>query len=296
MPAETITASPTEQIKLRGHVFYIKRDDRIDPLLSGNKYRKLYSLITMPAGHYRRIVSYGGSQSNAMLSIAALCHRKGWAFDYTSKPLPATLKSAPDGNLHMALSFGMRLHEVAHAQYDDAIRQLAGVTEPDTLFLPQGGADPLARRGITLLAGEIRAWLQQNKLESLNVVTPSGTGTTAYYLATALPEATVITAAMAGSETYLRAQMQMLGSIPENLRILSHERKYHFAQPYSALLEMYHELISAGIEFDLIYGAPMWHTLLLQMEQISGPVLYVHSGGLIGNETMLARYRHKGLL
>lgn len=196
----------------------------------------------------------------------------------------------------MALALGMRLHEVSHAEYENAIQQLRRSTDPATLFLPQGGADPLAQGGLNVLAGEIRTWMQLQGLRSLKVVTPSGTGTTAYYLATALPEATVITAPMAGSETYLRAQMQLLGHIPENLQVLSHEQKYHFARPYRALLQMHHELIAAGVEFDLIYGAPMWHTLLQHMDEISGPILYVHSGGLIGNETMLARYRHQGII
>jgi len=60
------------------------------------------------------------------------------------------------------------------------------------------------------------------------------------------------------------------------------------------LSSSYQMLRSAGIEFDLIYGALMWRTLLQHMDRFEGTVLYVHSGGLIGNETMLARYRYQG--
>ena len=60
-------------------------------------------------------------------------------------------------------------------------------------------------------------------------------------------------------------------------------------------IKIYLELKKAGIEFDLIYAANMWHTLLQHVDAIEDTILYVHSGGLIGNETMLDRYQHKGM-
>ncbi|PJA27935.1 MAG: hypothetical protein CO188_11305, partial [Zetaproteobacteria bacterium CG_4_9_14_3_um_filter_54_145] len=177
-----IAESAVERITLRGREFHIKRDDLIDPLLSGNKYRKLYSLIHTPADQYRRIVSYGGTQSNAMLSIAALCRQKGWHFDYTAKTVASHLKLAPSGNLRVALALGMRLHEVAPEQYQAAVQLLQAESKPSTLLVPQGGADPLARAGIDILAREISQWQQRQQITGLHVVTPSGTGTTAYYL------------------------------------------------------------------------------------------------------------------
>lgn len=99
-----------------------------------------------------------------------------------------------------------------------------------------------------------------------------------------------------GDEDYLLAQLGSLGSVPSNLKILKNSKKHHFAKPYPELLAIYEELIDAGIEFDLIYGALMWQTLLQHMDRFEGTVLYVHSGGLIGNETMLARYRYQGMM
>ncbi|ATX80589.1 1-aminocyclopropane-1-carboxylate deaminase/D-cysteine desulfhydrase, PLP-dependent ACC family [Mariprofundus aestuarium] len=288
--------SGIEHFVLRGREFFVKRDDLIDPLLSGNKYRKLYSLIKTPAETYDDIISYGGTQSNAMLSIAALCHQKGWDFHYTCKLLPEHLKAYPSGNLKLALELGMQLHEVAHEAYEETVRQLRLQRKTSTLFVPQGGADPIAEEGITLLAREISGWQQEQGLDELHVVTPSGTGTTACYLAYALPDAKILTTPTVGDRDYLIHQMEMLGALPPNLRILENEKKHHFARPYPEFLAIYRELKAAGIEFDLIYGTNMWHTLLQHVELIDGAILYVHSGGLIGNETMLNRYFHKGLL
>ncbi|RLL53568.1 pyridoxal-phosphate dependent enzyme [Mariprofundus sp. EBB-1] len=288
--------SAIEPFLFRGHRFLVKRDDLIDPLLSGNKYRKLYSLIHTPAQQYKQLLSYGGTQSNAMLSIAALCHQKSWQFHYTSKPVPAHLKQEPTGNLKLALELGMQLHEVAHDDYDAAISVLKSQAEDGCLFVPQGGADPIARAGIGQLATEITQWQQEHEIESLYVVTPSGTGTTAFYLAEALNNATVLTTPAVGDKAYLLSQMNLLGAVPENLRMLESDKKHHFARPYPELLKIWQELKDTGIAFDLIYGALMWHTLLQHIDSIKGTVLYVHSGGLIGNATMLERYRHKGMI
>jgi len=294
MKHEHCALSRIDRLMFRDMAFFIKRDDLIDPLLSGNKYRKLYSLIQTPAKQYSKLTSYGGSQSNAMLSIAALCHQKGWAFHYTTKPLPAHLKSNPVGNFKMALELGMQLCEVAHNEYEGATLALRSQAEDSTLFVPQGGADPIARHGIDILAQEIQQWRQTRGIEKLSVITPSGTGTTAFYLAKALPDTVVLTTPTVGDKTYLISQIMRLGRVPENLHMLENSKKHHFAKPYPEFLAIYRELKHAGIVFDLIYATNMWHTLLQHFDNIEGVMLYIHSGGLTGNETMLDRYRHKG--
>jgi 1-aminocyclopropane-1-carboxylate deaminase len=90
--------------------------------------------------------------------------------------------------------------------------------------------------------------------------------------------------------------MRRLGPIPSNLTVLQSRKKHHFARPYPELLQIYRELRDKGMEFDLIYGAKMWHDLMELPRSEGEVILYVHSGGLIGNDTMLERYRYKGML
>ncbi len=279
----------------RGHSFYVKRDELLDPLLSGNKYRKLYNLIQTPPSSYEKVISYGGTQSNAMLSLAALCHLKGWEFHYYAKPVASLLKQQPSGNFRQACELGMILHEIEPEHYAAKIEQLRAAAEPANLFIPQGGAAPVAQQGVELLAEEIKAWQDAQNIQHLFIVTPSGTGTTAFYLAAALPQTTVLTTPAAGNSDYLKSQMAKLGVIPDNLTILESEKRYHFAKPYPEFLAIHHELKAAGIEFDLIYGSKMWHVLMQHLQAFTGTILYVHSGGLSGNETMLDRYLHHGL-
>jgi 1-aminocyclopropane-1-carboxylate deaminase len=237
-----------------------------------------------------------------MLSIACLCKAKGWAFDYYAKKLPGKLGADPAGNLRLALEQGMSLHEVPHETYRDLIGSLHS-SFPDarvsvcekTLLLPQGGADPLAKEGVYRLADEIENWRQRLKIDRLNVVTPSGTGTTAFYLAEALGGIGVYTTPLIGDTEYLKAQMGRLGELPKNLTILETAKHYRFGKPYPEFLQVYRQLKEAGVAFDLLYAPKTWLALSEHLEQMEGEVLYVHSGGVSGNASMLTRYREKGL-
>ena len=182
-------ASHLSTIILDGREFLVKRDDLIDPYLAGNKYRKLYTLLNTPKSQYKRIISYGGTQSNAMLAIAAMCKEKEWEFIYYSKPLSKMQKEQNYGNFYVSLSLGMNHVEIGHELYRDYIASLQINSDEATYIIDQGGADKSAKDGLSVLAKEIRE--QNPNLKSL--ATPSGTGTTALFLALALPEYRIYT-------------------------------------------------------------------------------------------------------
>ena len=245
--------TPCEPFRFEGRLFYVKRDDLSHPYLSGNKYRKLHVLLNTPSAQLDTVVSYGGVQSNAMLALAALCRMKGWRFEYAAKTLPGHLANDPQGNLGLALSLGMQLCEVPPDTYDAAVAELMRRrgTETRQAVVPQGGADVSAREGVRMLAEEIRAW-QRGRTLPLTVATPSGTGTTAAFLAEALPEYRVVTATSVGDGDYLVRQIEKLLPLPPNLTILSTPKKYRFGKPDPDLLRMFERLKAAGIVFDLL--------------------------------------------
>lgn len=281
--------SPISKIDLEGRVFYVKRDDLIDPFLAGNKYRKLYTLLQTPSNQFNKIISYGGTQSNAMLAIAAMCKNKGWEFIYYTKPLSDAQKNENCGNFYHAKNLGMLHVEIEHQFYKDFIASLRFNLDEKTFVIDQGGAVEEARLGLEVLAEEIRA---QN-LHVKSLATPSGTGTTALYLALSLPQYRVYTTPCVGDSSYLREQMSALHEIPNNLTILEPQKKHHFAKPYREFLEIQQKLLSAGVEFDLIYAPSLWKCLI---EQTNEEVLYIHSGGVSGNESMMRRYAQKGFI
>ena len=277
--------TPISTVRVDGREFLIKRDDLIDPLLSGNKYRKLYTLLQTPSCALDRVISYGGTQSNAMLSIAKVCHDKKWEFIYYTKPLSKTQKSHPSGNYAHAIELGMQHVEIEYDLYKDFIASLTLQENSRTLLLHQGGAMQTARKGIEQLAKEIQE--QLNDVKAL--ATPSGTGTTALFLARALPEYRIYTTSCVGDSVYLQKQMRAIAPLPSNLTILQSEKKYAFGKPYKEFWQIYTKLKEqTAIEFDLLYAPLMWKMII---EQTDETLCYIHSGGVLGNESMLERYK-----
>jgi len=276
--------SPISKIILDGRNFYVKRDDLIDPHLAGNKYRKLYTLLQTSPETFKKIISYGGTQSNAMLAIASMCQKKGWEFYYYTKPLSSLQKQNPAGNYYHSLQLGMKHIELPLNEYKEFINSLRFNLDEKTFIIDQGGAVSEAKKGLEVLAQEIK----NENTTCRSIATPSGTGTTALFLAKSLPDYKVYTTPAIGDVKYLKEQMSALSEIPPNLIILEPPKKYHFAKLYPEFYEIYKKLLNSGVEFDLLYAPAMWLRLLeLPKEE---EILYIHSGGVSGNETMLKRY------
>src|SRR5258707_1869627 len=76
--------SPVHQIKNKlfdeqGLNVFIKRDDRIHPIIAGNKLRKLkYLLKQAQAENKTHLVTFGGDYSNHLLATAAAAARFGF--------------------------------------------------------------------------------------------------------------------------------------------------------------------------------------------------------------------------
>lgn len=281
-------------MRFNAHSFYVKRDDLFDPLLGGNKFRKLYWLWQCDARNYQQIISYGGAQSNAMVALAKLCQLKQWRFDYYVKTLPKHLQLEHSSNLFVARQLGMQLHEVAHDAFAKTVSELNAIQKEGRLVIAQGGANNMAKIGIQALAQEI---LQQTKMLSRKpwrVVLPSGTGTTAHFLAHYLKayNIEVYTTAIVGDEAYLKKQVASL-EYACALKFFNTRQKWPFAKPKLSYLTTFHELIKqTAIEFDLIYAPRMWQ--LMQEEKFLDEkieTLYLHTGGVSGNASMLERYK-----
>ena len=84
--------------------------------------------------------------------------------------------------------------------------------------------------------------------------------------------------------------LSLVDQLPPNLKVLAPKKKYHFAKPYKEFYELFKKTKDSGVEFDLLYAPQMWQTLL---EQTNENVMYIHSGGMTGNASMLARYKNE---
>ncbi len=271
-------SSQVDEVTFEGRRFFIKRDDLLHHDFSGNKARKLYHFLKADLSAYRAIVSHGSIQSNAMYSLSVLAKRKGLSFIYYADHIPKLLRENPKGNYRHALKNGMQLR---------IGKPEAGAGE---LFISEGGAVKEAQKGIALLAAEIEQWADHTGFANPNVFLPSGTGTTALYLQK-YSRFAIHTCSCVGDDDYLHKQFSQLeqSGYPH---IIKKRKKYHFGKLYPELYELWQKLkVQTGIEFDLLYDPIGWQTLL--QSSLNDPVLYIHQGGVLGNETMLERYRYK---
>jgi 1-aminocyclopropane-1-carboxylate deaminase/D-cysteine desulfhydrase-like pyridoxal-dependent ACC family enzyme len=274
----------------QGHSFYLKRDDLLHPDFSGNKARKLHYFLHNDFPHITKIVSYGSAQSNAMYSLSVLAKMRGWKFEYFVDHIADYLVDNPHGNYKAALENGMQI---------TVGRDIPTPTN-NILFIEEGGRQKEASYGIEILAQEIMHWQKENNLKELNIFLPSGTGTTALFLQKAFvgmgaTRPTVFTCPCVGDSEYLKKQFSELESDEKNYpTILTLEKKHHFGKLYKDNYKIWLKLQQqTGVVFDLLYDPLGWRTLLHYPEVYAKPLLYIHQGGVLGNESMLPRYERK---
>ena len=279
--------SPIDTITFEGHSFYLKRDDLLHPDFSGNKARKFHYYLQNDFPDVKKIVSYGSAQSNAMYSLSVLAKMRGWGFEYFVDHIAEYLKENPQGNYKGAIDNGMQV-SVGSIESTDTL-------ENDTLFIEEGGRQKEAQYGIKILAQEIIDWQIENDIDELNIFLPSGTGTTALFLQKHLPENVVYTNPCVGDSSYLKKQfLELEEDETYHPRVLSLDKKHHFGKLYRENYKIWLKLQQqTGVVFDLLYDPLGWRTLLAHPEVFSKPTLYIHQGGVLGNESMLPRYERK---
>lgn len=272
-----INKTPIEKVTFQNNRYFIKRDDLISDHFSGNKARKLFYYLNHNFKNIDNIISYGSPQSNAMYSLSVLAKIKGVRFKYYVDHIASFLKNNPHGNYKYALQNGMQIFESGVPEYFDE----------KSLFIPEGGHFKEAEYGVKLLADELRGY-------DMDIFLPSGTGTTALYLQKYLTQK-VYTCACVGDALYLKKQfLNLEKDQKQHPTILTLDKKYHFGKLYREFFEIWIKLKKeTAIEFDLLYDPLGWMHVTHNRIHFQKQLLYIHQGGLLGNESMVLRYKRR---
>ena len=152
---------------------FIKRDDLLDPIISGNKFRKLkYNLQEAKANNLDTLLTIGGAYSNHIHAVSYAGHKFGFKTigvirGEETLPLNPTLSEAK--------SFGMKFIYVSREDYRNKAKSYfieklrSGF--PDFYLVPEGGSNSLAVKGCTEI-------LDNTELDFDYVCCASGTGGT----------------------------------------------------------------------------------------------------------------------
>jgi 1-aminocyclopropane-1-carboxylate deaminase/D-cysteine desulfhydrase-like pyridoxal-dependent ACC family enzyme len=266
---------------------FIKRDDLIHPIISGNKWRKLqFNLQQAKAQPQHTLLTFGGVWSNHIHATAAAgkmfgLNTIGVIRGDAASPLSATLQDARD--------WGMRLHFVTRENYRrkhtaafiDELHQRFG----DFYVLPEGGCNREGVRGCAAMIDELT--------EHYDVVCVDvGTGTTLAGIITGLKErAHALGFAVLKGAEYLQSEIQTLLEEPaRHYTRWQLNTDYHFggyASTTPELLQFMKEFEHRhNIPLEPVYSAKMFFGIFDLIEKNyfkpGTRILAVHGGGLQG--------------
>jgi 1-aminocyclopropane-1-carboxylate deaminase len=150
--------SPVQQINdplfaERGLSVYIKRDDLIHPVISGNKWRKLkYLLKKAQAQNKTHLVTFGGAYSNHLLATSAAAAKFGFKATGIVRG-----EQVDNDTLFMCRLHGMDLIFTDRESYRDkpALFNKYFTDNERAFFINEGGASPEAAQGCSELVDEL---------------------------------------------------------------------------------------------------------------------------------------------
>jgi 1-aminocyclopropane-1-carboxylate deaminase len=147
---------------------YVKRDDLIHPIISGNKWRKLSEYIGLAKENPEiPLLSFGGAYSNHLYALAYVGNQlklktigivRGDELTSTSNPY-----------LTQMHKWGMKLYFINRKQY----KLKVSPTNEKALLIPEGGYGELGLVGMGQLVNELISF------DPTHMITAVGTGTTA---------------------------------------------------------------------------------------------------------------------
>ncbi|WP_415878697.1 1-aminocyclopropane-1-carboxylate deaminase/D-cysteine desulfhydrase [Methylomonas sp. TEB] len=266
---------------------WIKRDDLLHPIISGNKWRKLKYIVNHALlGGADTIVSMGGPYSNHLHALAFTGKALGLkTIGYIRGERPAQLNAT----LHDLLDWGMELRFVSRSDY----RQLRDYKGHDNLpelqagqyWLPEGGSTDLALQGVAELVDEIDVGFD-------TLAVACGTGTTlAGSLTSPLTQQAIGVAALKGGDFLIDDVEQLLNKQGMNShadwRILVDYHFGGFAKTTPALLAFMQDFQRQhGIELEPIYTGKLLFALYDLIRKGYFPagqrIVAIHTGGLQG--------------
>ena len=154
----------------KGLQVFIKRDDLIHPIISGNKWRKLkYILQQAQAENKTHLVTFGGAYSNHLLATAAAAAKFG--FKATGIVRGEEVKN---DTLFLCRLHGMNLIFTDREAYRDkhALFTKYFNGNPDAFFIDEGGSSIAGAKGCSELVDELTEPYD-------HIFCACGTGTTA---------------------------------------------------------------------------------------------------------------------
>lgn len=266
----------------------VLRLDEWHPVVSGNKWFKLrlYLQDALAKG-FTTVATFGGAYSNHIVATAFACREEGLQSTgiirgEQPKQLSHTLLRAEE--------YGMRLQFVSQEEYRE--KEKIKALFPDVYWINEGGYGELGAAGAAGILSLVNEWETYT-----HIVCAVGTGTTmAGLVKQALPHQTVVGFSALKNNTGLEQEVRKLMQEPDQRKPFSLVHDYHFggyAKYNAALLDSMNEVWQQHrLPLDFVYTAKAFYGLqdMIKKGEVfpaGSRVLFIHTGGLQGNESLL---------
>ena len=296
----SLEKSINEQVRLPndfGVELFVKREDKIHPFVSGNKYRKLkYNLINAQDKGHRILLTFGGAYSNHIAAVASA----GKLFRFKTIGIirgeELANKELNSSTLKFAKDEGMAFKFVSRADYRNKdsqvfkqkLREIFG----DFYLIPEGGTNAYAIRGCEEILTETDS--------SFDYICCSvGTGGTISGLINCSKPSQQVLGFPALKGSFLHEDISKFVT-KSNWKLIT---DYHFGgyakinKDLIAFINRFKD--NSGIPLDPIYTGKMMYGITNLIKEGFFPkgsrILAIHTGGLQGIAGMNQKLREKKL-
>ncbi len=287
--------SPLQNLRsFPSHQVLVKRDDLIDPYISGNKWRKLKYILEGAAIQQKtHLVTFGGAYSNHLVATAAACSKK--KLKSTAFVRGDASECVDNEMLLLCRLFGMQLIFTDRLSYKNkkALFEEQFGDDQSALFVGEGGASLEAVKGCAEIIAELPDDID-------HIFCAAGTGTTAAGLLSGIQQRKLKTQlhvipALKGGEFIADEISKYIGNTDQ---LLLHTQ-YHFggyAKTTPELIDFIKRFTAnEGMLIDPVYTGKMFyalnHLLSAQYFKPNDKIVALHTGGLLGLIGMKEKFR-----
>ena len=273
---------------------FVKRDDLIHNIVSGNKWRKLkYNFKQAHSDGYRTILSFGGAYSNHL-------HALGYAANYMGfksvgiirgkkkSVLSATLNFCKDQNMQLDY---LDYNNYRYYKYSKHNLDLFHEKFGDFYFLPEGGCNALGVKGCEEIISEINVDFDY-------LCCAVGTGCTAAGLIRSIGHSHQFIGFCPFNKSLEQKNIILDYCCPlkyNNWQLISDNHFGGFGKVNSNLIKFVRQFYyDFNIQLDLIYMGKLFYSLfdLIKKDFFikNTTIVVVHSGGLQGIDGFNFKY------
>jgi len=287
-------------LKEKNIELYIKREDQIHPLVSGNKFRKLkYNLQEATHQQKKTLLTFGGAFSNHIVATAVAGTLHGFRTigiirgDELGKDVAKTL--ANNSTLRKASEYGMKFEFISREYYREKTRpqfiETLQEKHGDFYSIPEGGTNELAIKGCEEI-------LTTEDHQFDYICSCVGTGGTIAGIINSAQKPQKILGFPALKGSFLKNEIQQYSKIQDNWQLI---HDYHFGGYGKYTDELIHFINQfkrvTQIQLDPIYTGKMMFGIVDMIKKNRLPegskVLIIHTGGLQGIEGFNQRLKSK---